>query len=265
MNIGIIGMGVVGSALKSGFEKLQFDVVPYDINLQTDFCHLIDTEIVYICLPTPTSENGQCDTSLISAYTEKLRDIQYTGVIAIKSTCSPGTTQRLIEKYPSMNIAFVPEFLKERSAEFDFIHNHNLLIIGTNDVLIGDVVMRSHHGLAKSTLRMSPTEAEILKYMHNCFAALRVVYANMFSSIAEEYEANYDTIKNGFVAKNYLPDDYLDVSPNLQGYGGPCLPKDAEVIRGILSEKNINFTLIEAMIRDNSNLLVTVFDGMRGN
>ena len=58
MNIGIIGLGVVGTACKNGFESQGHDVLVHDIKLGTNIVDLIDTDIVYVCIPTPISKNG---------------------------------------------------------------------------------------------------------------------------------------------------------------------------------------------------------------
>ena len=53
MNIGIVGVGVVGGACKFGFELLGHNVSVHDIALDTSLADVIDAEAVYICVPTP--------------------------------------------------------------------------------------------------------------------------------------------------------------------------------------------------------------------
>ena len=112
MKIGIAGLGVVGSACKAGFEKCGYEVVIHDPKLFTQIHELIDTEIVYVCVPTPAKQDGTCDTSIVHEIIVELMRQNYDGIIAIKSTIPPGTTQQFIERY-SDRIVFVPEFLKE--------------------------------------------------------------------------------------------------------------------------------------------------------
>ena len=58
MNVGIVGIGVVGSANKAGFEKLGHNVLVHDIKLGTTISDVLDTECVFVCVPTPSKSNG---------------------------------------------------------------------------------------------------------------------------------------------------------------------------------------------------------------
>jgi UDPglucose 6-dehydrogenase len=133
MNIGIIGVGVVGGAVRYGMEKLGHRVFIYDpIIANSKFEDILNTNICFICVPSPSLENGKCDTSIVEQTIEKLNSLSYKGIAAIKSTVSPGTTQSLKDKYfHTMKICFIPEFLRERCAITDFTENHDVCIIGT--------------------------------------------------------------------------------------------------------------------------------------
>ena len=50
MNIGIIGLGVVGDACRQGFESQGHCVYTHDIKLDTTIDNVLDTEIVYVCV-----------------------------------------------------------------------------------------------------------------------------------------------------------------------------------------------------------------------
>lgn len=93
MRIGIIGVGVVGSALRHGFLKIGYDVELHDIKLSTKIENVLETQVTYLCLPTPSSEDGACDTTVVQSVVEELAALEYQGVVAIKSTVSPGTTK----------------------------------------------------------------------------------------------------------------------------------------------------------------------------
>ncbi len=169
MKIGIVGLGVVGSATKYGFSKLGHEVVAHDLKLNTRLRDVLGTEICYICVPTPSSADGSCDTSIVEEVVESLIEENYEGVIAIKSTVSPGTTEKFIKKYENSSICFVPEFLRERCAEVDFTEKHDLCIVGTHSEEVYDKVRRSHGKYPKVVKRLTPTEAELAKYFNNIF------------------------------------------------------------------------------------------------
>ena len=265
MKIGIIGMGVVGHALKNGFEKIGYSVCIHDIKLATSITDVLDTEIIYVAVPTPAKEDGGCDTSIVENIVHELRfaNMRYEGVIAIKSTCIPGTTQRLIDIYDD-KIVFVPEFLKERSANYDFVYAHDLLCIGSDNVNHAYVVQRSHGDYPVEVMRVSPTEAELVKYMHNSFGAFRVTFANEYFELCDKLNINYDNVKRAFVTKNRIPDEYLDVKPELRGFAGACFPKDIAAINHLMQkELGLPYKLWENIIEENERFKSTVFKGMR--
>ena len=128
MNIGIIGNGFVGSALIHGFVLHVDDIYIYDKDPKRS-THSMETlanssNIVFVCVPTPMFESGECDLSIVTSVIEDLSQYKCikNKVIVIKSTVVPGTTENLALKYPNLNFVFNPEFLTERKARLDFIN-----------------------------------------------------------------------------------------------------------------------------------------------
>jgi UDPglucose 6-dehydrogenase len=188
---------------------------------------------------------------------------EYKGIIAIRSTVEPGFTQHMIDKFKNLTICFVPEFLRERCATDDFIHNHKLLAVGTHDIWVYRKVVRAHGDLPQYTEHLTPSEAEVLKYYNNVYAALRVTFANVMYEICDKLNCDYTTIKNAYIKTGKATDMYLDVNPSLRGYGGMCLPKDTQAIAALLDKLNLDFDLIKSINHDNNKLKRTVFNGMR--
>jgi UDPglucose 6-dehydrogenase len=178
MNIGIAGLGVIGSACKYGFEKLGHKVVFHDPKFhESKFEDILSAEIIYICVPTPSNEDGSCNTSIVRNLVESLMNKNYQGIIAIKSTVEPGTTQLLIDQYFNDKICFVPEFLRERCAFTDFTENHEVLAVGTCNDEVYNKIVKSHGKYPKQCAQLSATEAEMLKYYSNVFNALRIIFS----------------------------------------------------------------------------------------
>jgi UDP-glucose 6-dehydrogenase len=75
MKIGIVGLGIIGSACKFGFEKLGHKVYAHDIQLDTKLEDLLNTSITYICVPTPSKEDGSCDTSIVESVINDLKQL----------------------------------------------------------------------------------------------------------------------------------------------------------------------------------------------
>lgn len=265
MKIGIIGWGVVGSATGEGLRMLGNEIKCHDPKFGTTIDVIKDTEIVFVCVPTPesTQKPGECDVSIIKEIVQELDTLQYTGVIAIKSTCIPGTTQNLINQYQNKNICFVPEFLKERTALQDFVSNHELLAVGCASDRAWHRVCEAHSWLPKNTVKMTPTEAEILKYYSNTYNALRVTFANVMYEVCDQLNSNYSKVLDTFLLRNTNNSDYLICEPDLRGYGGMCLPKDTRAMAELCRRLNLPFNLFKTIDHDNSQIKPTVFPGMR--
>lgn len=265
MIIGLIGCGAVGSACKYGFEKLGHIVKVYDIKWpETKIQDVLDTEIVFIVVPTPSNPDGSCNTGIVEKSVKELSDLNYSGVVCIKSTVKPGTTESLGKKYSNLSsVNFVPEFLRERCAIADFTENHELLVIGTNNMDAFSKIVYCHGSFPKAIKKVAPTEAELLKYMHNTINSTRIIFANTFYEICKNLNADYTTIKNCMLMTTKLPNMYLDVNDSFRGYGGVCLPKDTDAMNSLVHDLGLDLKLFETVSLENKKFKTTVFEGMR--
>jgi UDPglucose 6-dehydrogenase len=262
MNIGIIGCGIVGGACRFGFEKLGHNVIVHDTKLGTDISIILDTKIVYICVPTPMNEDGSCRINIVESVVENLNAIGYNGIVAIKSTVPPGTTKRL-DRPSFKDMAFVPEFLRERCAISDFVEHQKLLAVGTHNQSTYNIIVECHDHYPERCVKLTPTQAEILKYYHNTFNALRVVFANEFYEIAQFFNEDYTPIKNALLSTSNIPDIYLDVNANMRGYSSICWNKDIPALISLCKNNNIKIPLINTIPAANDNYKKTPFKGTR--
>ena len=75
MNIGVIGLGYVGSAIVGGMENhckvLSYD--KYKQSTNSSVSNLIENvEIVFVCVPTPMKKDGSCDTSIVESVLQEI-------------------------------------------------------------------------------------------------------------------------------------------------------------------------------------------------
>jgi len=262
MNIGIVGLGVVGSAIKAGFEKIGHNVKEHDIKLYTRIEDILNTEICYICVPTNSNEDGACDVSIVHEVVNDLDKLDYKGIVAIKSTVEPGTTEKFRDE-TNLTICFVPEFLRERCAEDDFINHNSLLLVGTDSDEVYKKVKDSHGSLPVHKIKSSIIESELVKYFSNTYKAMRVIFANTFYKICGELGANYDVVKDAFLLHGIFEGHYLNVNKDFGGFGGVCLPKDTKAMSYLVEKLDLDLQLFKMIIEENDKFVIKVPKGMR--
>ena len=256
MVIGIIGKGVVGTAIKKGFEKINHTVKYHDIKHDTKIQDVLDTEIIFVCVGTPSDKDGHCDITAVLSVVEELNNLNYKGIVSIKSTVKPGTTNKLIEKYPDLTFCFVPEFLREKCAYEDFVYNNSVLVVGTDDKKVYDIVVESHGTLPTHKVQLSVIEAELMKYFSNTYKAMRIIFANSFYKLAKHFGGNYNAIKDAFLFHAVEEGHYLRVNKDFgYGYGGMCLPKDTKAMKSLVEEEGLDLNVFKFLEEENEKFI----------
>jgi nucleotide sugar dehydrogenase len=263
MKLGVIGLGVIGSATKQGFEHIGHTVFGHDIKLETSIDDVLDTEVCFICVPTNSLEDGSCDTGIVDSVVSQLVENYYKGIIAIKSTVLPGTTLSLSKKYDTNSIVFVPEFLRERCAYEDFIYNQDICVIGAQTDVQYEIIKEIHGNLPQKFEKATPTEAELVKYFNNVYNASLITFANSFGTLCESLKIDYTRVKNIAVQRKHINDIYLDFNDKTKGFGGVCLPKDTKAINYLANQIAPHITFFNDILIQNSKFEITVFKNMR--
>ena len=252
MKIGLLGRGTVGKAVYEGLEylghKMSFFDPAYEGSKLED---VLDTDCVFICVPTDQAPNGDCDTSIVDKVVKQLAESNYSGLVSIKSTVVPGTTKRLQEAYPNLRMSMVPEFLRAKSALADFVYNHDLLVVGCNTKEDADLIVEIHGSFPENIARVTPTEAEVIKYFNNVHHAMSVTFANITYEVCNKLDANYMNVYKAITKRDCINPAYLMANSNMRSYGGHCLPKDTSAWNNLIKKLGLDFGLIQSVINDN--------------
>ena len=258
MKVGIIGAGIVGGAIEHWFADAH-ELFIHDPVRGTTLSDVTDhVDMAYIAVPTPPHpDTGACDTRIVEGVLDALPD-GFTAVI--KSTVVPGTTQSYHEQYPHLKIAYSPEFLVERRRLEDFA-NQDVLVVGTHHSDVAEVVFRHHKEAGvlrrEQLFRVTPTQAELVKYTKNTFYALKVTFANQMYDICEGLGEDWYTVRDIITAEQAQPigPSHLDPIFGLnRGFGGKCLPKDSNALRVLAKGLGVNYDLFDALQSDNARL-----------
>ena len=245
--IGVVGNGFVGGAVKFGFSPqvgCDAEVRVYDKNPDKSTHSLEETvnesDFIFLSVPTPANEDGSINIDIITSALDDINEVHNgkDNAILIRSTVIPGTTWALQTKYPNLNILFNPEFLTERSANFDFI-NQSRFIVGNSGAQLNQGkseefvdLIKDRFGDCVAVMETSYETAELIKYMSNCFFATKVSFMNEMYQIAEKIDANWDEAVSGFVADGRIGHSHLNVPGHdgKFGFGGSCFPKDIQAM-----------------------------------
>lgn len=242
MKIGIIGGGVVGSATARCYLEHVDVVRVYDIISQKATHSIedtLDTDIIFVCLPTPASADG-LDTSILDDFF-KLPLLNYKKLV-IKSTVPIGYTKSL----PLPNIVHSPEFLTSRCSFVDAqIPSRNLIGCPTK----GNFAMDALYELYKYRFPsvpiylLSSDETEAIKLFTNAFFAVKVTFFNDLYQLSKKLDLKWSNIIYPMLADERIGSSHTKVPgmDGLFGFGGDCLPKDLlEVIKTQLKFANIS-------------------------
>lgn len=181
INIGIIGLGYVGSAIKNFFANKECNIYTLDTNSdKASSAHSVknllanNLDFVFLCLPTPMKKDGSCSIKIVDETLEDINNLNYRGVVILKSTMPPKTTENFQKSYNELRIIFNPEFLTEANFLDDF-KNQDYIVLGGNKkdcILVED--MYNKFFTSSKIVISSSKEAEMLKYYLNCFLAVKV-------------------------------------------------------------------------------------------
>ena len=258
MRIGIIGLGTVGKAMKSGLAR-EHEIFVHDIGMDTSIANVIENaELIFVCVPTPSYEQtGGCDTRIVG---DVLRLLPEGSRVVIKSTVIPGTTQRFHEEFPRLKIACSPEFLRTATAAEDF-RSQDILVVGTHHDDLAGCIIESHvkAGVVsrEGCMVVSPTQAELVKYAKNSFYSMKVIFANQFYEYCESLGEDWSIVKDIITWPQMQPigGSHLEaIDGAKRGFGGVCLPKDTRALLVDLRDRGIDFRLLGAVLDDNERL-----------
>jgi UDPglucose 6-dehydrogenase len=227
MNIGIVGYGFVGKAMKRMFpDAVVYD--PFVKELATTKSDINACHVAFVCVPTNMAADGSCDTSIVE---ETLRWLK-TPLVIIRSTIAPGTTDKLQKKYKG-EIVFQPEYIGETTAHPLLNESHTpFMVLGGREKgrALAIEVYKTVYNASVKIQQMKALEAEIVKYMENTSIGTTVVFANEFYNICQAFGADYNTVREGYLADPRMSRYFTFVYPEKRGFEGKCLPKDINAI-----------------------------------
>lgn len=280
--IDVIGAGFVGQATGKGFlgkghavrfvdvdEKKIQNLRAQQLPAYTPAELLQEPPLSHISIltvNTPT-RNGKIELGYIRQAAadlgQRLKAAENYHLVVVRSTVLPGTTgelTRIIEEHSGkragvdFGVCMNPEFLRERTAEEDFAHPW-LVVIGELDARSGDMLAELYADFACPIQRLSLEEAELQKYVHNLYNAVKITFFNEMRDVARQ--AGIDTEKVfPLVAKSaegmWHPEYGIH---DFGAFDGSCLPKDTQAFFAWAKDHGWESPLLETAIAFNQKLI----------
>ncbi len=261
--IGVIGMGYVGLPLVKTFLKKGFEVVGFDIDAKkvrmldrgvsyikhvtgedlksylrenkfratTDFSRLAEVDAVIICVPTPLDAHKNPDLSFVMKTTEVIaRYLRKGQLVVLESTTYPGTTEE--EMLPVLEAGgltagsdFYLAYSPERENPGDDVHATEMIpkVVSGVTPRCRQVAKTLYDQIVVRTVPVSsPRVAEAAKILENVFRSVNIAMVNEMKMIFERMDIDiWEVIQ----AASTKPFGFMPFYPG-PGLGGHCIPVD---------------------------------------
>ncbi len=291
MNLCIVGTGYVGLVSAACFAEMGNSVTCVDVNpevvakLNEGYVHIFEpglegmvqrsrndgrlvfttsleeglkeAEVAFICVGTPSGEDGSCDLSYVQAVAADIgKYMQRDLVVVDKSTVPVGTAdmvrgiieKSLVERQTVIPFEVVsnPEFLKEGDAILDFM-KPDRVVIGTESEKAANTMRELYAPFTRNhgkILVMGVRSAEMTKYAANCMLATKISFINEVATICEQVGADVRDVRMGIGSDSRI--GYQFIYPGV-GYGGSCFPKDVKALIHTAKEAGVQPELLDAV------------------
>jgi UDPglucose 6-dehydrogenase len=302
MNICIVGTGYVGLVSAACFAEMGNKVTCVDVNpkiverLSAGSVHIFEpgletlvkrnyddgrlifttslkdglanAEVAFICVGTPSDEDGSADLRHVHGVAEEIGSLMTSPLVIVdKSTVPVGTADRvrliimkaLQARGESIEFEVVsnPEFLKEGDAVNDFM-KPDRVVIGTESSSAAETMRALYAPFARSREKlivMGTRSAEMTKYAANCMLATKISFINEIASICESVGADVRDVRTGIGADHRI--GYHFIYSGL-GYGGSCFPKDVKALIHTAKEYGITPELLDSVEAVNNRQKVSM-------
>lgn len=222
-----------------------------------------ETDLSFVCVGTPSQPNGNLDLRYIRRICEQigeaLREKTQRHTVVIRSTILPGTMRGIVipvlEEFSNkkagegFGVCNNPEFLREGSAVQDF-NAPPKTVIGELEPASGDLLATLYKRLDAPLIRASLEVAEMVKYVDNCWHALKVGFANEIGNLAKTCGIDAHDVMNIF-----CQDKRLNISPAYLkpgfAFGGSCLPKDLRALTYKAKVNDLQLPILTSILPSN--------------
>ena len=222
-----------------------------------------NSDVFFIAVQTPDTDFSYV-RNVAKNLAKLLKNSNSYKLVVMKSTVLPGTTEGIIPLLEAsgkkagrdFGVAVNPEFLREGTALEDFLHP-NRIVIGEYDKLSGDVLEKLYRNFNAPILRTSLRTAEMIKYASNAFLASKISFINDIGNYCKRLGIDVYDVAEGIGYDRRIGRAFLNSGI---GFGGSCLPKDAEALAMSAKKFGHRLHIIESVIKLNEKQPLRIVD-----
>lgn len=268
MKVSIIGLGKLGLPMAAYFADNGHEVVGLDVNAKhverlkagecpieetglsdllkqqtleftTDFNDVMDTEIMFMIVPTPSNGDGRFSNEYVLSAVERLH--KYTGLVVITSTVMPGSCMNEFRPLlPNSALCYNPEFVALGSVLRN-MKGPDAILIGEDTEESGNKLESFYHTIHQGRIpicRMSLWNAEIAKLALNVCVTTKIGLANTIAAVCERVPSgNVDAVTRFIGLDSRIGSKYFGGG---LGFGGPCFPRDGRAFVQMASDLDVD-------------------------
>lgn len=255
--ISVVGKGHVGSCMLELFP----DAIVYDKYLGIGKIEDVkDSDFIFVCVPTPEGNFGECNTSAVDEVLSSLNEIcKSSAIVIIRSTVPVGYTHVADKKY-GFGVVFQPEYYGETNDHpFADPHNRSWITLG-GELCDTSKVAQLYQEVFNSNIiihQVNAKTAELAKYMENCFYATKVTFCNQFYDFAKTIGVDYNQLRETWLLDPRIGRSHTFVFEDNRGYGGSCLPKDMAAMIYMADDFGVDMPLLTAVKEINDTYHLT--------
>lgn len=288
LEIGVIGLGKLGLPLAAVFAEQGHTVRGFDENVELirmlqeqkfetpepelerliqengdrlslsgDIHILKNCKIVYVIVPTSSSDSGWFDSSALEKALENVSDCWDESPerrsIVIVSTVMPTTCRNILSpiiskrsKLHNVDVIYSPEFIALGSV-ISNLKNPDMILVGARDSEAAQIHLLLQKQLTggKPIALLSLEEAELSKLLVNAFVTMKISFANTIAELAEGLGIDDpNRVASAIGMDTRIGHKYL--RPGF-GFAGPCFPRDNFAVRALGEKLNIDPILSHAV------------------
>jgi UDP-N-acetyl-D-glucosamine dehydrogenase len=296
--IGVVGLGYVGLPLAVEYAAAGYEVLGIDVSgdkvkkinrgenyiqdvdstkllglvkanklrAAQNYNRVRDLDIIFICVPTPFTDNKEPDVSYIVDATRGIKHGLRPGqLIILKSTTFPETTERIVQPIleetglkagSDIFLAFSPERIDPGNKKWTTA-NTPIVVGGVTPVCGQLAALISRKVIVTVKVLSNPKAAEMTKLLENIFRSVNIALVNELALLCDRMEGI--DIWEVVEAAASKPFGFMPFYPG-PGIGGHCILVDPYYLAWKAKEYDFHTSFIELAAMTNENMPYYVLD-----